>query len=173
MQIHLDSYPTSNRDHMRCITNTDDVAHLFFGWRMEGRTCLFRYSLPSHTSCMLEESCWSKSPCLHCRAELYHAFYRPSKFHLGSKKGFALSTPTEMLHLSLLTQMHSFAFYIQFLLGQNCLCLTVLFLSWHFLPLSRAGARPTLLSFTSYTMPGLLRQRICTCEVQGKLSQVP
>lgn len=90
VQIHLDPCPTSNRDHMRCINNTDDVAHLFSGWRMEGRACLFKYSLPSHTSCMLEGSCWSNSPCLYCRAELYHAFCRTSKFHLGNNKGFAL-----------------------------------------------------------------------------------
>lgn len=124
MQIHLDPCPTSNRDHMRCINNTDDVAHLFSGWRMEGRSCLFKYSLPSHTFCMLEASCWSKPPCLHCRAELYHAFCRPSKFHLRSYQGFALPTQTETLHLSFLTQMHSLAFYIHFLLCQNCLCLS-------------------------------------------------
>lgn len=143
MQIHLDSCPTSNRDHMRCITYTDDVAHLFFGWRMEGRACLFKYSLPSRTSCMLEGSCWSKSPCLHCRAEFYHVFCRPSQFHLG-----ALPTQTEMLHLSSLTQTYSLAFYIHFLLCQNCLCFSSSFSFLALLPpsfTSRSQAHPAII----------------------------
>lgn len=148
MQTHLDSHPTSNRDHMRCITNTDDIAHSFSGWRMKGRACLFKHSLPSHTSCILEGSCWSKSPCLHCRAELYHVFYRPGKFYLGSNKGFALPTQIETLHLSFLTQIYSLAFYIHFLLCQTCLCLSNSFSFLALLPppfTSRSQAHPAII----------------------------
>lgn len=149
---------------MRCITNTDVIAHFtWWGWRVgvvSLNTCLLLIlhiylEGPAGPGLLAQWSChytmssthWSKSTLGVARA---------LPFQLILKR----CTRTPLL-FPFLTQMYSRAFYIHLLLCQNWFCLSSSLPFLAFLPSSFKSKGQTHPAIT-YMRRALLRQRFCT-----------
>lgn len=114
---------------MRCIANTDEIAHFFFfgGGGREGGVCLNTRFLLILLVCLEGPA----GPDLLALQSCHYTM--PSTDRSKSTLGVARASPSQLilkgciripLLFSFLTQMYSQAFYIHFLLCQNCLCLS-------------------------------------------------